>query len=96
MESTKQFTTEQARQIGDQLGIDWNRVDLEQFRMGLEVELEHGKIFAMTNVTDDNELQTGKIALAHLMEFPDYYSRLKELEADAEAYWAQKRTAATR
>jgi hypothetical protein len=91
MESTKKFSAGQARQIGDQLGIDWVTVDLEQFRMGLEIELEHGMIYALTNVTNDDDLQTGKIALAHLIEFPDYYTRLKQLEADAEAYWLQKR-----
>lgn len=96
MGSPKQFTADQARGIGNRLNIDWEQIDLEQFRMGLEVELEHGVVFAPTNVTNDDELQTGKIALAHLLEFPDYYTRLKKLEADAEAYWARKRAEALR
>ena len=94
MESTKKYSADQARQIGNQLDIDWGAIDLEEFRMGLEIELEHGMIYAPTNVTNDNDIQTGKIALAHLMEFPDYYTRLKQLEADAEAYWLQKRAEA--
>ena len=55
--------------------------------MGLAVELEHGLHDGQTNVTDDDELITGKIALAHLKEIRDYYSRLVVMERDAEAYW---------
>ena len=76
--------------IGERIGIDWgaSRFDVEQFRMGLKVELEHGRRDAATNVSDDDELTTGKIAWAHLNEFPDYYTRLAQMEADAERYWA--------
>lgn len=84
----RKFSSAEARAIGDRLGIDWAEVDVEQFRMGLDVELEHGKHDAATNVTGDDELLTGKIAWAHLKEFPDYYTRLKKLEADADEYWA--------
>lgn len=87
----RKFSSAEAREIGDQLGIDWADFDVEQFRMGLEVELEHGKHDADTNVTGDDELLTGKIAWAHLKEFPDYYTRLKKLEADADEYWATRR-----
>jgi len=87
----RKFSSAEAREIGDQLGIDWADFDVEQFRMGLEVELEHGKHDAVTNVTGDDELLTGKIAWAHLKEFPDYYTRLKKLEADADKYWAAQR-----
>jgi len=84
------FTAEQARMIGERIGIDWSasRFDVEQFRMGLEVELEHGRRDPATNVSDDDELTTGKIARAHLNEFPDYYTRLARMEAEAERYWA--------
>jgi hypothetical protein len=78
-----------AREIGERIGIDWatSRFDVEQFRMGLEVELEHGRRDPETNVTEDDGLVTGKIARAHLNEFPDYYTRLASMEADAEEYW---------
>ena len=71
--------------IGEQLGIDWSNFDVEQFRMGMDVELEHGIVDPVTNVTDSNPLMTGKIALAHLNEFPDYYTRLAKMEAEGES-----------
>jgi hypothetical protein len=77
------FDREEAKKIGDQIGIDWNNYDLEQFRMGLEVELEHGLVDSQTNVTNDNEIMTGKIALAHLNEISDYYARLSKMEKEA-------------
>jgi len=89
MGKPKQFSLDEARRIGDSLGLDWGQVELEQFRMGLLVELEHGTRDPETNVTDDDESLTGKIALAHLKEFPDYYTRLAELEAEADTYWAR-------
>ncbi len=85
MENFKDFTKEEAKRIGDEIGIDWNKYDLEQFRMGLKVELEHGKYDLQTNVTDDDEIITGKIALAHLKEISDYYTRLEKMEEEAEA-----------
>ena len=66
------------------INIDWTKYDLEQFRMGLGVELEHGLHDAETNVTNDDEVITGKIALAHLKEIPDYYTRLASMEKEAE------------
>ncbi len=90
MGSGRQFTSEEARGIGNKLGVDWKAVDIEEFRMGLAVELEHGRRNSKTNVTNDDELMTGKIAWAHLNEFPDYYTRLDKLETEADAYWAQK------
>lgn len=80
----KQFTQEDAKRIGQALGIDWAKFDVEQFRMGLNVELEHGTIDPRTNVTDDDDIMTGKIALAHLNEFSDYYTRLEKMEQEAE------------
>ena len=78
------ITNEEAKLIGEQLGIDWSKFDLEQYRMGMEVELEHGTRDPLTNVSNDDLLITGKIALAHLNEFPDYYTRLKKMEMEAE------------
>ena len=83
MVSQRMFTAEEARQGGDRLGINWSEVDLEQFRMGLEVELEHGVRNVVTNVTNDDLVLTGKIALAHLLELPDYYTRLMRMEEEA-------------
>lgn len=90
MSGKKVFTAEQAKSIGEQLGIDWSRFDVEQYRMGMDVELEHGLHDPETNVTNDDALTTGKIALAHLKEFPDYYTRLEKMEKEAEAYWENK------
>jgi hypothetical protein len=79
------FTAEEARRVGVQIGIDWSTspFDVEQFRMGMDVELEHGLHDLVTNVTDDDPVVTGKIALAHLNEFPDYYTRLERMEEQA-------------
>jgi hypothetical protein len=86
----KRITEDEAKTIGEQLGIRWDRFDVEQFRRGMDVELEHGIRDPATNVTNDDLLTTGKIALAHLNEFPDYYDRLEKMEAEAEAYWEGK------
>jgi hypothetical protein len=83
----KKFTTEEAKEIGEKLGITWNKFDIEQFRIGMGIELEHGTVDSNTNVTNDDALITGKIALAHLNEFSDYYTRLLEMEKRAEKYW---------
>jgi hypothetical protein len=90
MSNKRNFSTEEAKWAGEQLGIDWNVFDIEQFRMGLEVELEHGLIDPVTNVTGDDLVMTAKIALAHLKEIPDYYTRLKKMETDAEAELSAK------
>ena len=84
MTSKIHFTAEEAKRIGETLGIDWSKYDVEQYRMGLDVELEHGLIDPHTNVTNDDAIVTGKIALAHLNEFPDYYTRLYKMEKEAE------------
>jgi hypothetical protein len=79
------ITSDEARRIGEQIGIDWETApfDVEQFRMGMNVELEHGLHDSATNVTGDDPVVTGKIALAHLNEFPDYYTRLDRMEKEA-------------
>lgn len=84
MTSKKHFTTQEAKEIGERQGIDWSKFDVEQYRMGLDVELEHGLVDSHTNVTNDDPIVTGKIALAHLNEFPDYYTRLDKMEREAE------------
>lgn len=76
----KKFTRAEAIEIGNKLGVDFNKYDVEQFRMGLDVELEHGKRDPQTNVTNDDPILTGKIAYAHLKELPDYYTRLAKIE----------------
>jgi hypothetical protein len=85
MTGHREFTSDDARTIGEQLGIDWATApfDVEQFRAGMDIELEHGLRDPQTNVTDDDPVVTGKIALAHLHELPDYYTRLKEMENDS-------------
>ena len=85
MPERAQFTKTDARRIGEQIGIDWNSApfDVDQLRRGMEVELEHGLHDALTNVTDDDPIVTAKIALAHLNEFADYYTRLERMEDEA-------------
>ena len=56
------------------LGITFNKYTLEEFLDGMNIELEHGTIDKLTNVTNDNIITTAKIALAHLNEFPNYYN----------------------
>jgi hypothetical protein len=89
MSSKKVFTPEQAKEIGEKIGIKWDKFDIEQFRRGMDVELEHGSVDPNTNVTNDDPLTTGKIALAHLNEFADYYTRLDKMEEEAHAFWGK-------
>lgn len=90
MENKKSFTIEEAKKIGEQLDIKWDKFDVDQFRRGMDVELEHGTHDPETNVSDDDPITTGKIALAHLKEFPDYYDRLEKMEEEAEEFWEAK------
>ena len=87
------FTLEEARRVGEEIGIDWAsaRFDVDQLRIGMNVELEHGLHDPNTNVSDDNPHVTAKIALAHLNEFPDYYTRLERMEEEAKRDWGQRR-----
>lgn len=84
MSHEKEYTDEEAKKIGDTIGIDWSQYDLEQFRLGLSVEMEHGSHDPETNVTNNDEIMTGKITWAHLKELPDYYTRLIKMEQEAE------------
>ena len=83
--NARAITLGEARRVGEEIGISWASVpfDVEQFRMGMDVELEHGLRDPLTNVTDDDPVVTAKIALAHLNEFPDYYTRLDRMEEEA-------------
>ena len=84
-EHGKTFTADDARVIGEEIGIDWatSPFDLDQLRIGMNVELERGLHDMLTNVSDDDPHVTAKIALAHLNEFPDYYTRLERMEEAA-------------
>jgi hypothetical protein len=92
MSAKTRFTAEEARLAGERIGIDWasSRFDVEQFRMGMDVELEHGTQDLETDVTGDDVIVTAKIARAHLNEFPDYYTRLEAMEREADAYWSER------
>ena len=91
MSAKEHFTTEEAKEIGEKLGVDWSKWNVDQFRRGMDVEMEHGTIDSNTNVSNDDALTTGKIALAHLNEIPDYYDRLEAMEEEGEKYWEEKR-----
>jgi len=90
MTEERRTSTEEARRVGDEIGVDWDRFDLELFRAGMDVEYEHGSHDPQTDVTHDDPIVTGKIALAHMKEFPDYYDRLERMEAEAKLDWADK------
>jgi len=87
----KKFNSKAAKEIGDDLVINWNEVNLDEFTKGVNVELEHGSRDPETNVTKNDKRLTGKIAWAHLKEFPDYYTRLEKLEKEAKEYWKKQR-----
>jgi Protein of unknown function (DUF5661) len=90
MTERRRFTVEEARRVGEEIGIDWpsSPFGVEEFRDGMDVELEHGLHDPETNVTNDDPHVTGRIARAHLNEFPDYYTRLERMEEEAKGYWA--------
>ncbi|MEZ5244149.1 MAG: amino acid permease [Acidimicrobiales bacterium] len=79
------ITRAEAADVADVLRIDFAAVeyDLDQFHRGMRVELQHGAGDPDTNITNDDLVTTGKIALAHLNEIPDYYTRLAAMEAEA-------------
>ena len=85
------FTADEARVFGEQIGVNWatSPFDVEQLRIGMNVELEHGLHDMLTNVSDDDPHLTAKIALAHLNEFPDYYTRLERMEEEAKRDWSR-------
>ena len=84
MYNTIHFSKACALRVGNILGINWRKIDFNQFYMGINVELEHGTRYgAVTNVTNNDPITTGRIALAHLIEIPDYYTRLEKMERKA-------------
>ena len=87
----KAVSMSEAESVAASLGIQWSaaKFEPEDFRYGMEVEYEHGMRDPETNVTNDDPVTTGKIAWAHLKEYPDYYKRLRVMEAEAEAYWTK-------
>jgi len=85
--SKKVFNENDAKRMGDEFGLKWDKFDAKQLADGMNVELEHGFADPVTNVTNDDPLTTMKIALAHLNEFPDYYIRLEKMEDEAEKFW---------
>jgi hypothetical protein len=89
MTETRRTSSEEAKRVDDAIGVDWDRFALEQFR-AVDVEFEHGSHDPQTDVTGDDLIMTGKIALAHMKEFPDYYERLEQMEAEAERYRAER------
>jgi hypothetical protein len=91
-EPRDEFTVEEARRLGEEIGIDWASApfDVDQLRIGMNVELEHGLHDPRTNVSDDNPQATATIELAHLNEFPDYYTRLERMEEEAKWDWDQR------
>ena len=95
MSERKRFSTDEARRYGEGVGIDWSKsaFDVEEFRAGMDVELEHGLHDAETNVTDDDPHVTAKIARAHLNEFADYYTRLGRMEEEAKRDWSTRPSA---
>ncbi|WP_299107644.1 DUF5661 family protein [uncultured Winogradskyella sp.] len=83
----KKLNAQEAKEIGNTLGIHWEDIPLDEFTKGINVEFEHGTRYPETNVTNNDKALTGKIAWAHLKEFPDYYTRLEKMENEAEDYW---------
>ena len=78
----RSFSRKESKIAGDKIGVDWNKIDSEQFHKGMMIELEHGKHDPQTNITNDDPSMTGKIALIHLKEIPDYYTRLEKMEKE--------------
>jgi Protein of unknown function (DUF5661) len=91
MDEKKRTTVEEAKHVGDQIGVDWTHFSLEKFQQGMDVEYEHGTRDPQTDVTHDDPILTGKIALAHMKEFPDYYERLGAMEKEAAREWTSRR-----
>ena len=86
----KKLNSKDSKKIGDNLDINWDEVDLNEFTKGVNIEFEHGTKFPETNVTNNDKQMTGKVAWAHLKEFPDYFTRLEKLEKKAREYWKKK------
>ena len=68
------------KELGKKLNIDFKKIPIKEFKMGMKVELEHGSRNKRTNVTNNDPVKTAKIALAHLEEDPHYYKKLSIME----------------
>ena len=90
MKKKEGFSLKEAEKVGEKLGLKWDKFSVGEFRRGMDVELEHGTKNPDLNVTNDDSLKTGKIALAHLREFSDYYKRHDKMEKEAEKFWRTK------
>ena len=84
MPAQHKTTLDEARRVGDEIGVDWETFDIELFRAGIDVECEHGSRDPQTDVTHDDPILSGKIALAHMKEYSDYYVRLARMEVEAD------------
>lgn len=84
------ITKKQAKSLGNKFSINFDIIEFNEWHYGLNVELEHGRQLGLTNVSNNSLVLTAKIALAHLMEYPDYYKRLKIMEDKADIYWHNK------
>ena len=91
MEKRKQISLEEAKRIGESLNIDWDQVDLEQFRLGLMGKQTQEITDSETGFTFDGVLQTGQAVLAHMEEIPDYFNRLEKLKEEVDEYRARSR-----
>ena len=91
MKKRKQISLDDAKRIGDSLYIDWNQIDLEQFRQGLMGDPKQGTMDPETGPAYDGVFLTGKVVLAHIQEFPDYFTRLAKLKAEADEYQSRRR-----
>jgi hypothetical protein len=91
MKKRRQVSLDQAKRVGESLHIDWEQVDLEEFRQGLMGNDKPGAIDPDTGLAYDSVLLTGKIILAHMEEFPDYFTRLAKLKEEVDEYQAGRR-----
>jgi hypothetical protein len=84
------LTLKKTKEVGDEIGLDWSIIDLGEFRQGIKEEMEHGSEYgAASKVHDDDYVISGRIALAHIIEVPDYYQRLETLETEAGELWGE-------
>ncbi|HLO33582.1 MAG TPA: DUF5661 family protein [Anaerolineales bacterium] len=91
MKKRKQISLDEAKHVGESLHIDWEQVDLEEFRQGLMGDHKTGAVDPETGLTYDSVLLTGKIVLAHMEAFPDYSTRLAKLKKEVDEYQAGRR-----
>ena len=91
MKKRKNISSEEAQRIGEALHIDWDQVDLEQFRQGLMGEVDQANMDPETGRTYDSVLLSGKLVAAHMQEFPDYFTRLAKLKEEVDEYQASRR-----